>query len=171
MEDDKSGDNPASGSAATQFKVGNSAWRARSSHGRNPIFKTPDDLWNACCEYFEWNEDNPLQSVELVKFQGAATQAVVPKMRAMSIVGLCNFLDIGRATWGDYKARSDFSDTVTRAEEVIYQQKLEGAAAELLNPNFIGKEIGLVDKQSVETTFPQAADFFKKKSNADSDNR
>ncbi|MDR6901408.1 hypothetical protein J2W52_003032 [Rhizobium miluonense] len=32
---------------------GNKFWMARSSHGRNPIFATPEDLWNACNEYFQ----------------------------------------------------------------------------------------------------------------------
>ena len=37
-----------------QFQKGNKFWLARSSHGRNPIFESPDELWNAACEYFEW---------------------------------------------------------------------------------------------------------------------
>lgn len=64
---------------ATQFKPGNSAWRARTSHGRKPKFKSPDDLWEKCCEYFEWVNDNPLMAVELIKYQGVATQVELPK--------------------------------------------------------------------------------------------
>ena len=32
--------------------LGNQFWKARSSHGRNPIFVSPDDLWTAASEYF-----------------------------------------------------------------------------------------------------------------------
>lgn len=39
---------------------GNRFWEARSSHGRNPKFESPEALWAACCEYFEWVEANPL---------------------------------------------------------------------------------------------------------------
>ena len=39
---------------------GNRFWEARSSHGANPKFKDPSDLWGACVEYFEWVDDNPL---------------------------------------------------------------------------------------------------------------
>ncbi|MGX7873214.1 hypothetical protein ACVDG5_010845 [Mesorhizobium sp. ORM6] len=35
--------------------LGNRFWEARSSHGRAPIFATPDDLFAVCCEYFEPN--------------------------------------------------------------------------------------------------------------------
>lgn len=41
---------------------GNRFWEARSSHGRNPKFESPEALWAACCEYFEWADDNPLLS-------------------------------------------------------------------------------------------------------------
>lgn len=134
---------------STSFKFGNSAWRARSTHGRKPIFATPEILEAACDEYFQWVEENPLMSVDVVKFQGEGNLVEVPKMRAMTIIGLCNFLDISRETWSAYKGKADFTDTCTRVEEKIQQQKIEGAAAEMLNPGFIGKEIGLVDKQEV----------------------
>lgn len=58
----------------TKFKPGNKAWKARSSHGRKPKFESPDGLWEKCCEYFEWINENPLQDVELVKYRGVATQ-------------------------------------------------------------------------------------------------
>lgn len=134
---------------ATQFKVGNQAWKARSSHGRKPIFADPEQLEAACLEYFEWVDENPLYSVELVKYQGVATQVQVPKMRAMTILGLCNFLDISRETWALYRARPDYVGIVSRAEDRIRQQKIEGAAAEMLNPAFIAREMGLADKQEV----------------------
>lgn len=40
--------------------IGNKLWYARSSHGRNPIFASPQELWDACHEYFSRVEDNPL---------------------------------------------------------------------------------------------------------------
>lgn len=136
-------------SERTQFKFGNSAWKARSSHGRKPKFASPDALETACQEYFEWVDDNPLMVVELVKYQGMATQISVPKMRAMTIVGLCNFLDIGTSTWGDYRSMADFSGITARVENYIYQQKFEGAAADMLNANIISRELGLADRKDV----------------------
>jgi len=126
---------------------GNQFWKARSSHGRQPIFADPEKLWDACCEYFQWVEDNPLYEDKAFAYQGVVTHAPVAKMRAMTISGLCTFLDIGRRTWDDYQKRQDFLPVVTRVEDVIYQQKFAGAAADLLNPNIIARDLGLRDRQ------------------------
>lgn len=126
---------------------GNQFWKARSSHGRNPIFEDPDQLWAACKEYFKWIDDNPLQAAELVKFQGKAKLSYLPKMRAMTIGGLCLFLDIDRSTWISYREKEDFSEIATQVDEVIREQKFTGAAAELLNPNIIARDLGLSDKK------------------------
>lgn len=132
-------------STETQFKIGNNAWKSRSSHGRRPKFESPEVLESACEEYFQWVNDNPLMTVELVKFQGVGIQHQVPKMRAMTIGGLCLFLDIDFKTWINYKVKPDFIHVATRAEQIIYHQKFEGAAGDLLNPNIIARELGLRD--------------------------
>jgi len=137
-------------SVATRFSFGNSAWKARSTHGRNPIFESPEHLYEACGEYFQWVEDNPLIAAESVKFQGIGKTMMVPKMRAMTITGLCNFLDISFPTWKDYKSKPDFSDICARVENIIYQQKLEGAAADMLNHAIIARELGLTEKKEVD---------------------
>lgn len=131
-----------------RFGYGNRFWEARSSHGAKPKFNNPDDLWSACCEYFEWVENNPLYADQLVTFQGRATHVPVAKMRAMTIAGLCIFLDVEMSTWAEWrKNRSDLSDVISRAETIIYQQKFSGAAADLLNANIISRDLGLADKQ------------------------
>lgn len=129
---------------------GNRFWEARSSHGRSPKFESPEALWSACTEYFVWIEDNPLYETKAFAFQGTVTQEAIPKMRAMTIIGLCLFLDIDRSTWYALKAKEGFSDITTRAEEVIYNQKFSGAAADLLNANIIARDLGLKEQSQVE---------------------
>lgn len=130
-----------------RFLPGNRFWEARSSCGPNPKFKGPDDLWASCVEYFEWVDANPLREDKLVTFQGTATHEPVAKMRAMTIGGLCNFLGITFQTWTVWRDdRADLSDIITRTESIIRQQKFEGAAADLLNPNIIARDLGLADK-------------------------
>lgn len=126
---------------------GNQFWKVRSSHGRNPIFKTPDELWDACVEYFEWVEAHPLQDEKLFAFQGEVTRANANKMRAMTIGSLCIFLDITPKAWHDYRAREDFSLVTTTVDTIIREQKFGGAAADLLNPNIIARDLGLADKK------------------------
>lgn len=125
---------------------GNQFWRVRSSHGRKPVFATPDALWSAAAEYFQWVTDHPLYEAKAFAYQGEVVVKELPKMRAMTIVALCLFLDLDRTTWAEYKLREDFTHITTRVEEVIRTQKFEGAAAELLNPNIIARELGLADK-------------------------
>ena len=127
--------------------LGNRFWQQRSSHGRKPIFATAEDLWEAASEYFEWAEQNPLYEDRLVTFQGVATHEPAAKMRAMTITGLCIFLDISQQAWSEYKRRQGYGEVSTRIDEVIRTQKFAGAAADLLNANIIARDLGLADKQ------------------------
>lgn len=129
------------------FAPGNRFWEARSSAGPKPKFADPESLWAACVEYFAWTADNPLYEDRLVTFQGAATHEPVAKMRAMTIAGLCLFLDVTEQCWRLWRdERPDLLAVIKRAETVIYQQKFTGAAADLLNPNIIARDLGLADK-------------------------
>jgi len=130
--------------------VGNQFWMARSSHGRNPIFKNPEQLWESCVEYFEWVEANPLWEEKVFQYQGEIVKTKVDKMRAMTIGGMCLFLDIDQATWASYRVKEGFSGVTTRADETIRDQKFSGAAADLLNANIIARDLGLADKQDVK---------------------
>lgn len=49
-------------------RIGNQFWKRRSKHGRDKLFKTPDVLWEAACEYFQWCDDNPLLEERLYQF-------------------------------------------------------------------------------------------------------
>ena len=126
---------------------GNQFWKARSKHGRDKIFADANILWEACVEYFEWVDDNPLKEEKVFHTDGRITHADISKMRAMTLAGLCIFLGIDRTTWGDYRQKKDFSLVTMRAEEIIRTQKFVGAAADLLNPNIIARDLGLSDKQ------------------------
>ncbi|MDM9629532.1 DNA-packaging protein [Rhizobium sp. S152] len=128
---------------------GNQFWKARSTHGRKPIFANPDDLWDACVEYFEWVEANPLWEAKPFAYQGIVTIENVAKMRAMTLDGLTLFLDIDPETWSNYRKRKDFIGVVSRVERVIRDQKFSGAAADLLNPNIIARDLGLADKSEL----------------------
>lgn len=141
---------------------GNRFWEARSSHGRNPKFESPEALWDACCEYFTWVEENPLWEMKAFSYQGEVTQEPIAKMRAMTLGGMIIFLDITRQTWATYKAREDFLTVTTRAEEIIYDQKFSGAAADLLNANIIARDLGLKEQSQVEDVTPDKGDRGKR---------
>lgn len=136
--------------AKGRFLPGNRFWEQRSSAGPKPRFTDPETLWSCCCEYFEWVEDSPLFEDKLVTFQGSATHEPVARMRAMTLAGLCMFLDISRSTWDEWRDnRPDLSDVIARVEDVMRAQKFEGAAADLLNANIIARDLGLADRSEL----------------------
>lgn len=116
----------------------------RDKHGRDYEY-TPEALWAEALKYFEWVEANPLIESKPFAFQGEITIAQVPKMRAMTLGGFCLFADITRDTFKNYLANKDFFLVATRIEECIREQKFTGAAAELLNPNIIARDLGLME--------------------------
>lgn len=131
---------------------GNQFWKLRSKHGRDKLFQSPDLLWEAACEYFEWCDENPLEEID---FRGKdANEVVLPKMRAFTWDGLELYLDI--YSLRDYKTQEsykDFSQVITRIEKVIRDQKFTGAAAGFLNPNIIARDLGLADNQNLKGHF------------------
>lgn len=134
---------------AGRFKLGNRWWEARSSHGRNPKFDSPEHLLSACLEYVTWVEENPLWEVKAWQHQGEVVTAKLPKMRAMTIGGLCTFLDIENSTWEDYRTRPDFHRICAQIDRIIRTQKFEGASADLLNHAIIARDLGLAEKKEV----------------------
>lgn len=139
-----------------KFSAGNKFWLARSSHGANPKFAGPDELWEACVEYFEWVHDNPLYEAKPFHFQGHITTASLPKMRAMTIGALCLFIDVTHETWCTWRNdRPDLSEVLARVDATIRAQKFEGASADLLNPNIIARDLGLSDKVKSEVSGPE----------------
>lgn len=126
---------------------GNKFWEIRKTSGRNPIFKSPEQMWEDCCSYFQWVEDNPLIEMKAFAYQGVVIQEPVAKMRAMTLNGLCIYLGIDDQTWANYRAKKDFFGVVAQVEKIIYEQKFTGAAADLLNSNIIARDLGLSDKK------------------------
>lgn len=146
------GKDPTSG----KFVTGNRWWEARSSHGTKPTFEAADDLLDAVCQYFEWNANNPLYEAKPFAYEGVVTVEPVEKMRAATIVGLCMFIGITQRTWSRWRAENaDFRPVIEWAEDAIYRNKFEGAAAGLLNANIISRDLGLADKQ--EHTSPDGS--------------
>jgi len=128
---------------------GNQFWKARTKHGRDKIFESSSVLWDACCEYFEWVESNPLQEEKIFHTNGMITKDSVSKMRAMTLSGLCLFIGIDHTTWNEWKKDKDFSLIVEKVTNIIYNQKFAGAASDLLNANIIARELGLVDNSQL----------------------
>lgn len=133
---------------------GNKYWEFRNKHGRD--FKyTPELLWEEAIKYFEWVEENPIQEEKGFAYMGVVTKESFNKMRAMTIIGFCLFADIAVHTFNNYKENKDFIHIISRIESIIKEQKFTGAAAELLNPNIIARDLGLADNLNQQGSMKQ----------------
>lgn len=136
---------------------GNQFWKLRSKHGRDKIFATPNLMWKAACEYFEWCDSNPLIEID---FKGKdAYKVEIPRMRPYTLHGLCLYIGCNTKYFNDFDdgikgnkddLSKDFSEVITRIRETIYHQKFSGAAAGFLNPNIIARDLGLSDKKELK---------------------
>lgn len=55
---------------------GNQFWKLRSKHGRDRLFETPDLLWEAATEYFNWVDAHPWYKVEAIKSDESAGKLI-----------------------------------------------------------------------------------------------
>ena len=124
---------------------GNQYWRLAHNF-KKPRCYQPDELLDKAVEYAQWCEKNPLKEEKVF---GTGVRMSVNKMRAMTIQGFCLFANMDVTTFYEYEKQDAYSNIITRIRAIFYSQKLEGAAADLLNPNIIARELGLSEKTDV----------------------
>ena len=132
--------------------TGNQFWKLRSKHGREKLFKTPDLMWEAACEYFQWCDEHPWQKVDAAKAGDRFGEHVtVPITRPYTISGLSLYLDCNADYFRQFKKNctKDFSWVISKIESTLYTQKFEGAAVGAFNANIIARDLGLSDKQEI----------------------
>ncbi len=139
--------------------IGNQFWKKRSKHGRGKLFKTPELLWEAACEYFKEVDENPIERND---FKGKDAEEVIYKLqRPYTIQGLCLYLDCGVNYFNQFEGNldpkkrpedKDFSLITTRIRQIIYYQKFDGAAAGIFNSSIIARDLGLADKSELKAS-------------------
>ena len=138
--------------------IGNRFWELRTEVGPATLFSDPNILLAEGIKYFEWCVENPLyktevRTVSLPKGLGSQVELVqVPVLRAFTWHGLEQFLRV--SSFQHYKKNpkySAFFHVMEFFDSVIYRQKFEGAAANLLDPGIISRDLGLKDKSDITT--------------------
>jgi hypothetical protein len=137
---------------------GNKFWELRSKHGRDKLFTTPELLWEAACEYFDWCRDNPWNKADVIRGGDNAGQALsIPTARPFTLTALALYFDASEAYWRKFKSdcikadNQDFVSVITRIEQTIYTQKFEGAAVGAFNANIIARDLGLKEHTDIST--------------------
>jgi hypothetical protein len=134
-----------------QFVEGNTYWQEsfksfRFGIGREKVFETELELLKACEPYFAWAKENPLKEQRILSVDGQPKKVEVDVMRAITIKGMCNFLGICEKTWRNMRAeRDELKEAIAFVEQMIFVDKLEGAAAGLLKEQIIMRELGMAD--------------------------
>ena len=140
---------------------GNQFWKLRSKHGRDKLFESPELLWEAACEYFEWCEKNPFlevkpMAVSVGNNQGSSVELVeVPVKRPFTMHGLCLYLCCNTDYFKNFKNQEranseEYSPVIKAIEETVYDQKFSGAAAGFFNANIISRDLGLMEKTEIK---------------------
>lgn len=127
---------------------GNMYWKLRQRHGRKPDYQNEDQLWSDCQDYFQFMDENPY---EFADNKGTKNVNIVKVKRPYTIHSLCLYLDINRTTWIKWRKNKDLSNVVHKVDDIIYNQKFEGAVIGVYQQNIIIRDLGLVDKADMTT--------------------
>jgi hypothetical protein len=134
---------------------GNQFWKLRSKHGRDKLFETPELLWEAATEYFNWVDGHPWYKVEAVKSGDNCGDLIkIPLARPYTLSGFQLYIGASDTFWRKFKAddHKDFVTVISEIEKAIYTQKFEGAAVGAFNANIIARDLGLTEKSVQELT-------------------
>lgn len=125
------------------FAKGAQWCRARSSYGANPKYGTPEQIIDAAYQYFDYLATHPLIEVKLFQFKGQIVHGQSAKMHIPTLTGLHIFMGITASTWRNYRESDHLKDACEFVDNLIWQAKISGAAADLLNPMIVAREMGL----------------------------
>lgn len=128
--------------------IGNQFWKLCPKTGRKPIYEDNEVhiFEQDCMDYFEQTQQR--RDWDKQHWAGKDGKEVAVKVPCpFSKGGLFIFLGLSKDTWENYKSRKGFLDVITRVENIIYTQKLDGASTGHFNHNIIARELGLVDKR------------------------
>ena len=119
-------------------------------HGEHTF--TAEELFERAKAYFAWIDAHPLQELQAFHNKGSIVSAQIPKMRAYTIEGLATFIGISSRVMERYRngeLGEDHKEVMEFIDQIMYSQKFEGAAANMMNAGFISRALGLADKREM----------------------
>lgn len=153
----------------------NQFWRKRTKHGRDKLFKTPQILWEAACEYFKWVDDNPIMVWEQRRMgfrKGPGRKPdrlqAIPMQRPYTMGAFCIFIDVGPRYFWEFEATNQrvindetstpeakelakgFSTVIDAIVNATKEQKFSGASVGIFNAQLIARDLGLIDRKEME---------------------
>lgn len=129
----------------------------RMNFDRLRRFAGPNELAEAAMEYFEWNEQNPMQKAVSYHHKGLIIRDWEAKPRPMTLGRMFAHMNILPDMWNEMRKREETKPVTEFIEQAIYDQKFEAAAVDLMNAGFIARDLGLSEKTQHTVLEPTAA--------------
>ena len=114
-----------------------------------PKYYSPDELWLAACEYFEWAKQDPIIKKDFIKSGDYAGQKVDIELdRPFSLEALCIHINISFQTFLNYERdqKQTYFDVITRIREIINVNNFDGGMVGIFNQNIVIRKLGLTEK-------------------------
>ena len=120
--------------------------------GRPPIWKNPEELWEAFEKYWAENKANPYRVQDYVGKDGVMVYR--DKERPITFRGFEGWLaengycfDLSRYRKEEGEHHKQFVPIITRIRATCDRDMLEGASSGVYSANIASRLLGLVDKQ------------------------
>lgn len=120
-------------------------------------YTSPEHMFADVMGYFKWISDFPLLEARSATYQGITEFYDLTKKRTPTLGGMQLFLGLQNKDWVEFRngegVDPEHSESFKRicewVEMEIYRQKFENAAAGLLNPMIIARDLGLTEKSEI----------------------
>lgn len=131
---------------------GNQFWKLRSEHGRKKLFETPELLQEAAVNYFQWVDENPIETVEKTESSKDFVTKTKILQRPYTKAGFYRFIGCSDKWLTNFKksADNDFLTVIEEIEAIIEENQFSGAAIGIFKENIISRRLGLSDKTEID---------------------
>lgn len=121
-------------------------WLQADPSSSKALFASPNDLWEAAQSYFNWAMNNPILNNIPVVFRGVRSFATESKPRALSIRGFATYCGVSVKKIEKYRTMDGFDNVMDVVDQIIYTQKFEYAAVNIMNPGLIARDLDISEK-------------------------
>ena len=133
----------------------NQFWKERGKHGRDRIIQDSKALEEDANEYFQKCIDNPIIEIDYRGKDATPVEIYKPKVFQKDELAIFCGLSEWRLIDNLKYVSEDFSQVVTRIENIIKTQKFQYAAVNIFNSNIIARDLGLADKKDIAIDKPK----------------
>lgn len=129
-------------------------WEWRKNTGKPKNLKSPEQLWQVACDYFQMVDEMPAEKQDFIR--GGDKAGDIVRLENIQPYTWRGFNDYLRekgllAKLEDYKTNKDgryteYAEVIASIGDVMFDQKFRGAAVGAFKENIISMELGLSAK-------------------------